>query len=436
MDEVKYTLKEDELPKKWYNILPDMPGEFAPPIHPATKKPIGPDDLKAIFPMGLIAQEASMEHYIDIPDEIQEAYLRVGRPSPLYRAKRLENALKTPAKIYYKREDVSFVGSHKSNTAIAQAYYNMKEGIERLSTETGAGQWGSALSMACTIFDLECLVYMVKVSYEQKPYRKYVMKMYDANVIASPSNTTECGKKMLEEDPDSTGSLGMAISEAVEVAAKDEKTNYSLGSVLNHVMLHQTVIGQEVQKQLQMAGVENPDVMIGCAGGGSNFAGFAFPMIGEKLKKKNETEFYAVEPKAVPTMTGFDEGTSKFDYDFGDTAGLTPLIKMYTLGHKFVPPPIHAGGLRYHGMAPTVSHLLNEKVIKAEAYPQDDTFVAAKLFAKTEGIIPAPETTHAIASAIKHARACKEKNEEKTIVFNFSGHGLLDLGSYASALNF
>ncbi|VVB65687.1 Tryptophan synthase beta chain 2 [Candidatus Gugararchaeum adminiculabundum] len=431
MDRVKVTLKEDEMPTKWYNILPDLPGSFAPPLHPGTKQPIGPDDLKAIFPMSLIGQEVSDQHYIDIPEEVREAYLRIGRPTPLYRATRLEKALGTPAKIYYKREDVSFVGSHKTNTAIPQAYYNMKEGVERLSTETGAGQWGCALSLATKMFGLKCLVYMVKVSFEQKPYRKYVMNMYGANVIPSPSMTTESGKKILADDPKSTGSLGIAISEAVEVAAKDPKTNYALGSVLNHVMLHQTVIGQEVQKQLQMFGAQ-PDIMIGCAGGGSNFAGFTFPLVGEKIKKKNNIDFIAVEPKSVPSMTGINSGMSKFDYDFGDTAELTPLLKMYTLGHKFKPDPIHAGGLRYHGMAPTVSHLLDQKVIRAEAYEQNETFDAAKLFSQTEGIIPAPESSHAIACAVKYARLCKQKNEAKTIVFNLSGHGLLDLGGYAS----
>jgi len=434
MNDVKIMLNPDDMPKRWYNILPDMPAGFAPPLHPGTKQPISPSDLAPLFPMELIKQEVSDQHYIDIPDEVQEAYLRLGRPMPLYRAKRLEKALGTPAKIYYKREDVSFVGSHKTNTAIPQAYYNMKEGISRITTETGAGQWGCSLALACSMFDMKCLVYMVKVSYEQKPYRRYMMKMYGADVIPSPSVTTDSGKKILAEDPKSTGSLGIAISEAVEVAAKDPLAHYALGSVLNHVMLHQTVIGQEVKQQFELGDVK-PDIMIACAGGGSNFAGFAFPLIGDKIKKKIDIDFIAVEPKSVPSMTGIDSGKSKFEYDFGDSVGLTPLLKMYTLGHNFRPEAIHAGGLRYHGMAPTVSHLLHHKVIRAEAYEQNDTFEAAKLFAKTEGIIPAPESSHAIASAIKHARECKKKNEAKTIVFNLSGHGLLDLGSYASVFN-
>ncbi|PIN84123.1 TrpB-like pyridoxal phosphate-dependent enzyme [Candidatus Micrarchaeota archaeon CG11_big_fil_rev_8_21_14_0_20_47_5] len=325
------------------------------------------------------------------------------------------------------------MGSHKANTAIAQAYYNKKEGIEKLSTETGAGQWGSALALACSMFDLKCEVFMVRASYDQKPHRKTIMKLYGAEVHASPSSVTEAGKKILSEDPKCTGSLGIAISEAIEVAAKDEKTHYSLGSVLNHVMLHQTVIGQEVLKQFEMADVK-PDMMIGCVGGGSNFAGFTFPAIGQKLKGKLECEFIAVEPTAAPSITGVESGKSKFEYDFGDTAGMTPLLKMYTLGHKFIPSPIHAGGLRYHGMAPTVSHLANEGVVKAEAYEQLETFESAAIFTRTEGIIPAPESAHAIHSAIVHAKRAKEKNEEKVIVFNLSGHGLLDLGGYESVL--
>ncbi len=433
MEKTKFMLDVEETPKKWYNILPDLPGTLAPPLHPGTKEPITPDMLAPLFPMELIKQEVSQEHYIGIPDEVREHLIRIGRPSPLYRATRLEKYLKTPAKIFYKREDTSFVGSHKANTAIAQAYYNKKEGIEKLATETGAGQWGSALSLACMLFDMQCEVFMVKVSFEQKPQRQTIMKLYGAKVHASPSNLTEAGRNILAKDPDCPGSLGIAISEAIEVAAKDPKTHYSLGSVLNHVMLHQTVIGQEVLEQLKLAEVK-PDVMIGCVGGGSNFAGFAFPAIGEKLKGKLNCEFVAVEPTASPSLTGVASGKSKFEYDFGDTAGMTPLLKMHTLGHQFIPSPIHAGGLRYHGMAPTVSHLFDKGVITAEAYDQDATFDAAKTFIRTEGIIPAPESSHAILSAINHAKKCKEKNEAKTIVFNLSGHGLLDLGGYEKVL--
>lgn len=433
-DEIKVTLSDDEVPRKWYNILPDLPEACPPPLNPKTKEPISPEDLAPLFPMELIKQEVSGERFISIPEEVRDAYLHIGRPTPLYRARRLERYLKTPAKIYYKREDVSFVGSHKTNTAIAQAYYNMKQGVERLSTETGAGQWGSALSLATNMFGLKCLVFMVRVSYEQKPYRKYVMKLYGAEIHPSPSKITKYGQQVLKKDPDCTGSLGIAISEAIEVAAGDERTKYSLGSVLNHVMLHQTVIGQEVMAQLSKIDAK-PDMLIGCVGGGSNYAGFAFPMIGEHLRKKsNSTAFIAVEPRVCPSLTGRESGESKYDYDFGDTAGLTPLIKMYSLGHEYMPPPIHAGGLRYHGMAPTVSLLYKHNLMKAEAYEQEKAFEAAQIFTRTEGIIPAPETSHAIASVIAHARKCKEKKEAKTIVFNFSGHGLLDLESYAKVM--
>ncbi len=433
-NEVKVTLAVDEVPRKWYNILPDLPEACPPPLNPKTMEPVSPGDLAAIFPMEVIRQEVSSERYIPIPEEVLDAYLQLGRPTPLYRARRLEKFLKTPAKIFYKREDVSLVGSHKPNTAIPQAYYNMKEGVERLTTETGAGQWGSALSLATSMFGLKCLVFMVRVSYDQKPYRKYVMKLYGAEVHPSPSKVTKYGQMVLEKDPKCSGSLGIAISEAIEVAAGDDRSKYSLGSVLNHVMLHQTVIGQETKIQLEKFDAK-PDVMVGCVGGGSNFAGFSFPFIGEQLRRKSkDIEFIAVEPESCPSLTGAQAGKSKYEYDFGDTAGMTPLIKMYTLGCGFMPPPIHAGGLRYHGMAPTVSLLYKHNAIKAEAYSQEKIFDAASIFAKTEGIIPAPESSHAIASVIEHARKCKKSGEEKTIVFNLSGHGLLDLGSYASAL--
>ncbi|AFD00272.1 pyridoxal-phosphate dependent TrpB-like enzyme [Methanocella conradii HZ254] len=430
---IKVTLDVDEIPKKWYNIVADIPGGLPPALHPGTKEPLKPSEWEAIFPKGLIRQELSTERFIDVPDEVREALARIGRPTPLYRASRLEKALGTPARIYYKREDLSPTGSHKPNTAIAQAYFNFIEGVDHLTTETGAGQWGSALSSAAAYFGMKCTVFMVKSSYDQKPYRKYVMKLYGADVYASPSDRTEFGRKTLEKDPGCAGSLGIAISEAIELAVNSPNTKYSLGSVLNHVMLHQTVIGQEAQKQLAMID-EKPDKMIACVGGGSNFAGFTFPFIYEKLKGKNDARFIAVEPESVPSLTGIKSGRSRYDYDFGDTAGMTPLLKMYTLGHDFMPDPIHAGGLRYHGMAPTVSALYDKGIIDAEALPQDETFVAGELFTRTEGIIPAPESCHAIASAIRHARECKRLNKEEVIVFNLSGHGLLDLQNYATML--
>jgi len=421
---IRTTLTPDEMPKRWYNILPDLPEPLAPPLNPGTKKPVSPKDFEPIFPKALIAQEMSAENYIDIPDEVLQAYMMVTRPSPLQRAFRLEQALKTPARIYFKREDLSPAGSHKTNTSFAQAYYNMKEGIEKLTTETGAGQWGTALSMATNYFGLGCKVFMVRASYDQKPYRREMMRVYGADVSPSPSDLTEFGKKMLAKDPKHPGSLGIAISEAMEVAVKDPKTKYSLGSVLNHVMLHQTIIGQETLLQFKKLD-ERPDYMIGCVGGGSNFAGFTFPAIGEKLKKKTRTEFIAVEPVVVPSMT-----KGKYEYDFGDTAGMTPLLLMYTLGHDFVPSPIHAGGLRYHGAAPTVSQLVKHKVVKPVAYEQREVFDAAVLFARAEGIVPAPETAHAIKAVVDLAIDAKKKNEKKVISFNFSGHGLLDLGGY------
>jgi tryptophan synthase beta chain len=429
MQKTKIELTQDELPRKWYNIQADLKKPLPPVLNPGTKEPIGPQDLAAIFPMELIRQEVSTEKYIDIPDEVQQAYYLLGRPSPLQRAVHLEEHLKTPAKIYFKREDLSPTGSHKPNTAFAQAYYNMKEGIEQLTTETGAGQWGSALALACNYFDLKCKVFMVRISYDQKPYRKFVMHVYGASVTPSPSNETEFGRKLLKERPDHPGSLGIAISEAMETAVKGTKSKYALGSVLNHVMLHQTVIGEETIAQFKKVG-ETPDYMIGCVGGGSNFAGFTFPMIGEKLNGRNGTEFIAVEPKVVPSMT---EG--KYEYDFGDTAQMTPLIKMCTLGASFIPPSIHAGGLRYHGCAPSLSALVNDGTVKAVAVEQKDCFEAGIMFARTEGIIPAPESTHAIKVAVDLALEAKKKNEKKIIAFNLSGHGLLDLNGYAQYLD-
>ena len=422
MEDTKIVLSEKELPQKWYNIQADLPEPLAPPINPKTKQPIGPQDLAPIFPMELIKQEVSQERWIEIPDELLDIY-KLWRPSPLHRAKRLEKYLKTPARIYFKNESVSPAGSHKPNTAIAQAYYNKKEGVKRLATETGAGQWGSALSLACNFFGLECTVYMVKVSYDQKPYRKFLMQTYGAKVFASPTNLTNSGRAVLKNDPNSPGSLGIAISEAVEDAATHDDTKYSLGSVLNHVILHQTIVGLETQKQLKIAD-EKPDILIGCVGGGSNFGGFTFPFIPEKIKGK-DIKIIAVEPTSCPTLT-----KGPFRYDHGDVAKFTPLMMMYTLGHSFIPPAIHAGGLRYHGAAPLVSLLLNKKIIEAVAYPQNPVFEAAITFARTEGILPAPETAHAIKCAIDEAIKCREKKEEKCIVMNFSGHGHFDLSAY------
>jgi tryptophan synthase beta chain len=429
MKTIRTTLTPEEMPKKWYNILPDLPTPLPPPLNPATREPISPSDLEVIFPKSLIAQEMSSESYIDIPEEVLDSYLMVMRPSPLQRAIRLEQKLKTPAKIYFKREDLSPAGSHKTNTALPQAYYNVKEGVEKLTTETGAGQWGTALSMACNHFGLKCQVFMVRASYDQKPYRREMMRLFGSEVNPSPSNLTEFGKKLLAQDKNHPGSLGIAISEALETCVKDEKAKYSLGSVLNHVMMHQTIIGQETMLQFQKLG-EQPDYLVGCVGGGSNFAGFTFPFIGQKLKKKLDTEFVAVEPTSVPTLTA-----GKYEYDFGDTAEMTPLLMMYTLGHAFIPSPIHAGGLRYHGAAPTVSALVKEGVVKPVAFPQKEAFDAAALFARSEGIIPAPETSHAVKAVIDLALEAKEKNEEKIIAFNFSGHGLLDLAGYQQYLD-
>jgi tryptophan synthase beta chain len=422
MSQRKITLSEKDIPKSWYNVLPDLPKPLDPPLNPATKEPIGPDALTPIFPMGLIEQEVSGERWIAIPDEIMDIYA-MWRPTPMYRATGLEKALRTPAKIYYKYEGVSPPGSHKPNTAVAQAFYNKREGVKRIATETGAGQWGSALSFACGMFGIECMVYMVRISFEQKPYRKSLMNTWGATVVPSPSSLTNAGRAILEKDPDSTGSLGIAISEAVEDAAGREDTKYALGSVLNHVILHQTVVGQECQKQFGIAG-DYPDIVIGCHGGGSNFAGLALPFVREKLEGK-KTRFIAVEPKSCPSLTA-----GKFEYDHGDVAGYTPLLKMFTLGRGFVPPSIHAGGLRYHGAAPIVSNLVASGVIEAVAYDQKEVFETAVKFARTEGIIPAPESAHAIHGAIVEALKCKESGEAKTILIGLSGHGHFDMSAY------
>jgi tryptophan synthase beta chain len=419
----KFELPESEMPTHWYNIAADLKNPPAPPLHPATHQPIGPEALAPLFPMELIKQEVSQERYIPIPDEVREIYT-IWRPSPVIRATFLEKALDTPAHIYYKYEGVSPSGSHKPNTSVAQAYYNKQEGVKRLATETGAGQWGSSLAFACQLFGLECKVYMVRVSYEQKPYRRSMMQVWGGSVVASPSSDTNAGREMLAADPESNGSLGGAISEAVEDAAMRDDTKYSLGSVLNHVLIHQTVIGQEAIKQMEMAG-EYPDIVIGCAGGGSNAAGLLFPFMKERLEGGRNTRFLAVEPASCPSLT-----KGEYRYDFGDVAGLTPLMKMYTLGHTFMPPGIHAGGLRYHAMAPMLCQLYDEGYIEAKAYPQLPCFEAATLFAKTEGIIPAPESSHAIRAAIDEALQAKEEGRGKTILFNLSGHGLLDLQAY------
>ncbi len=415
-----------EIPKKWYNVLPDLPKPLDPPLNPQTGKPLSPEDLSPLFPKALIEQEVSQERWIEIPEEVLNIY-SLWRPTPLYRAFGLEKALDTPARIYYKYEGASPAGSHKPNTAVAQAYYNYKEGIKRLTTETGAGQWGSALAFATKFFGLKCTVYMVKVSYHQKPYRRTMMEVWGAEVFPSPSDKTKTGKAILEKDPDNPGSLGIAISEAVEDAVSSPDTHYSLGSVLNHVLLHQTVIGLEAKEQLKLLN-EYPDVVIGCCGGGSNLGGIALPFYADKANGKN-VRLMAVEPKACPTLT-----KGIFAYDFGDTAKMTPLMRMYTLGHNFVPPSIHAGGLRYHGDAPIISLLVKEKIMEAVAYSQTEVFEAALLFARTEGFIPAPETSHAIKAVIDEATKAKEEKKEKVILFNFSGHGLLDLSAYDAYL--
>ena len=423
MSERRIDLPICEMPDKWYNIQADLPRPLDPPLHPGTGQPIGPEDMAPLFPMALLEQEMSPQKWFEIPDEVAEIY-KLWRPSPVYRAYALEKALDTPAHIYYKLEGVSPAGSHKPNTAVAQAYYNKQEGITRITTETGAGQWGCALSMACQMFGIECVVYMVRISYEQKPYRRLMMNTWGASCYPSPSDRTEFGRKILAETPDSPGSLGIAISEAIDDAVAREDTHYSLGSVLNHVMLHQTVIGLEAKKQMEIAG-EYPDVVIGCHGGGSNFAGLSFPFAHDKLVDGKPMRIIASEPTASPTLT-----RAPYAYDFGDTAGMTPLLRMYTLGHGFVPAPIHAGGLRYHGAAPLVSLLVNEGVIEAQAYHQLECYEAAVLFARTEGWISAPETSHAIRAAIVEAEKAKEAGEERVILFNWSGHGLLDLAGY------
>ncbi len=419
----KILLPEADLPRQWYNILPDLPSPLPPPLHPGTGQPIGPEALAPLFPMELIKQEVSGERFIDIPDEVREVY-KMWRPTPLYRAVRLERALDTPAHIYYKYEGVSPAGSHKPNTAVPQAYYNKQEAVRRLTTETGAGQWGSALAFAANVFGLELKVYMVKISYQQKPYRRSMMQVWGAQVVPSPSPDTQAGRAVLDADPDSPGSLGIAISEAVEDAASREDTKYALGSVLNHVLTHQTVIGEEALKQMELAG-EGPDVVIGCVGGGSNFAGLAYPFLRQRLTAGAKTRFLAVEPEACPSLT-----RGEYAYDFGDTAATTPLMKMYTLGHTFVPAGIHAGGLRYHAMAPSISHLYHLGIIEARAYHQITVFDAAVQFARTEGIIPAPESAHAIRAAIDEALAAREAGERRVILFNLSGHGHFDLGAY------
>jgi tryptophan synthase beta chain len=419
----RYLLPESELPKDFYNIQADLPEPLPPPLHPGTKEPIGPDAFAPLFPMDLILQEVSTERFIEIPEPVREVY-RTYRPSPLIRALGLERALQTPARIYYKYEGVSPAGSHKPNTAIAQAFYNRESGIARLTTETGAGQWGSALAFADAMFGVETKVYMVKVSYQQKPFRRSFMETFGATVVASPSTETNAGRQILASDPESTGSLGIAISEAIEEAAGRDDTHYSIGSALNHVLLHQTVIGQEAIKQMEMAG-DAPDIVIGCAGGGSNFSGIAFPFLRDRLAGRTSTRFLAVEPASCPSLT-----RGEYRYDFGDTVGMTPLLKMHTLGHEFRPAPIHAGGLRYHGMAPLVSHLYELGFIEARAYAQNTCFEAAIQFARTEGLIPAPESSHAIRAAIDEALEAREAGEARVILFNLSGHGYFDMAAY------
>ncbi|OPY21850.1 MAG: Tryptophan synthase beta chain 1 [Methanomethylovorans sp. PtaU1.Bin093] len=423
MEHTKILLDENEMPTRWYNILADFPEPLAPPLNPATREPIKPSELEPIFAKELIKQEMSPDRYIDIPQEILEIY-KLWRPSPLHRAHRLEKVLGTPAKIYYKNESVSPAGSHKPNTAIAQAYYNMKEGTERITTETGAGQWGSALSLSCNYFDIECKVFMVRSSFYQKPYRKSLINLWGANVVPSPSPETQFGRMILEKYPDTSGSLGIAISEAIEVAALNDNTKYALGSVLNHTCLHQTIVGLETQKQFEKT-EDYPDIVIGCCGGGSNLAGVSLPYIKDNIAGKTDTRIIAVEPSACPSLT---EG--KFDYDFGDMAQMTPLLKMYTLGSEFIPPAIHAGGLRYHGASPIVSKLVADGMMEARSYHQVEIFDAAVTFARSEGIAPAPESAHAIKCAIDEALKCKKTGEEKTILFNLSGHGHFDMASY------
>jgi tryptophan synthase beta chain len=423
-ERTKYLLGEDDIPTAWVNLLPELPGDPLPPLHPGTREPAGPDDLAPLFPMALIEQEVSPEPEVAIPDAVREAY-RLWRPTPLYRARRLERELGTPAHIYYKWEGVSPAGSHKPNSAVPQAYANAQAGVRKLVTETGAGQWGSALAFACGLFDLECEVFMVGSSYDQKPYRRSMMETWGASVHRSPSEVTEAGRSQASHP---TGSLGIAISEAVEIAAQDPETNYALGSVLNHVLLHQTVIGLEATAQMEMAG-EEPDVVVACVGGGSNFGGIAFPFLRRALRGESRTRFIAAEPAACPTLT-----RGVYRYDFGDTVGMTPLMPMYTLGHDFVPPPVHAGGLRYHGGAPLLCGLVRAGAVEARAYRQNETFTAALRFARAEGIIPAPEPAHAIRAVLDEAEAAKEAGEERVILFNLCGHGHFDLAAYDAYL--
>jgi tryptophan synthase beta chain len=427
-NQVKYLLQESEMPQQWYNIIPDLPAPPPPPLHPGTRQPVGPDDLAPLFPMALIMQEVSGDRHITIPEPVLDVY-RLWRPTPLFRARRLERDLGTPAKIYYKYEGVSPAGSHKPNTAVPQAYYNAADGVRKLTTETGAGQWGSSLAFACAQFGIDLEVWMVRASFDQKPYRKLLMETYGATVHPSPSDVTNAGRAILAEHPDSTGSLGIAISEAVEVAASHDDTRYSLGSVLNHVLMHQTIIGEEAIKQLAQAG-DTPDVIVGCTGGGSNFGGLAFPFLREKMAGRMNPVIRAVEPAACPSFT---RGT--YAYDFGDTAGFTPLLKMHTLGHGFIPDPIHAGGLRYHGMSPLLSHIYELGMLEAVAKAQSECFAAGIRFARTEGIVPAPEPTHAVAACIEEALRCKETGEEKVILTALCGHGLLDLQAYGDYLH-
>jgi tryptophan synthase beta chain len=426
-NDTKILLSEDEMPRRWYNIVPDLPAPPPPVLHPGTLQPVGPDDLAPLFPMALIEQEVTAERYVDIPEEVLDVY-RLWRPSPLFRARRLEKALGTPAKIYYKYEGVSPAGSHKPNTAVPQAFYNAAAGVRRLTTETGAGQWGTALAFAAAQFGLECEIWQVRASYDQKPYRKIMIETFGGTIHPSPSTLTAAGRKILADDPDSPGSLGIAISEAVEVAAQNADTNYALGSVLNHVLLHQTIIGEEALLQLAKVG-DVPDVIVGCTGGGSNFAGLAFPFLREKLAGTMAPTIRAVEPASCPSLT-----KGVYAYDFGDTAGMTPLMKMHTLGHDFIPDPIHAGGLRYHGMSPLISHVYELGLIEAVAKTQRECFEAGVRFARSEGIIPAPEPTHALAACIEEALRCKETGEEKVILTALCGHGHLDLPAYGRFL--
>ncbi|RCR70752.1 TrpB-like pyridoxal phosphate-dependent enzyme [Larkinella punicea] len=428
MAQKKFILSEADIPEKWYNIVADMPNKPLPPLHPGTKEPIGPDMLAPLFPMELIKQEVTTDKWVDIPDEVREIY-KIWRPTPMFRAYGLEKLLDTPAKIYYKYEGGSPAGSHKPNTAVPQAYYNKQAGVKRITTETGAGQWGSALSFACQLFGIECEVYMVRASYDGKPYRKIMMNTWGATVYPSPSNRTEAGKKILAGDPNSPGSLGIAISEAVELAFQDENTKYALGSVLNHVLMHQTVIGLEAIKQLEQAG-DFPDVIVAPFGGGSNFAGITFPFLRYNLEEGKKIRCIAAEPASCPKLT-----RGVFRYDLGDTVGMTPLLPMYTLGHNFIPAPIHAGGLRYHGAGAIVSQLLKDGLIEAQALKQLECFEAGIKFAKTEGIIPAPEATHAIATAIREAQRAKEEGTAKTILFNLCGHGHFDMSAYEQYLS-